>query len=84
MVFGNRHGLHEAAWRASAGPSRRLRHGTWRCSGFFYGACTAALDAFHAADNPVDEQLVADLEKVIERTKGEIERLAARDAESPG
>jgi hypothetical protein len=27
-----------------------------------YGACATALDAFRAADNPVDEQLVADLE----------------------
>jgi hypothetical protein len=27
-----------------------------------YGACAASLDAFHAADNPVDDQLVADLE----------------------
>ena len=42
-----------------------------------YGACAAALDAFHAADNPVDEQLVADLEGMIERTKVEIERLSA-------
>lgn len=40
-----------------------------------YGACAAALDAFRAADNPVDEQLVADLEAMLERTKGEIERL---------
>jgi hypothetical protein len=23
-----------------------------------YGACSAALDAFQAADNPIDEQLV--------------------------
>jgi hypothetical protein len=42
-----------------------------------YGACSAALDAFHAADNAVDRQLVADLEQMVERTKGEIERLAA-------
>ena len=33
-----------------------------------YGACTASLDAFHAADNAVGEQLVADLEKMVERT----------------
>ena len=45
-----------------------------------YGACTAALDAFHAADNPVDEELVADLEKMVDRTRGE---LARRDAEPP-
>jgi len=43
-----------------------------------YGACPAALDAFRAADNPVDEQLVADLERMVERTRGEIERLSAR------
>ncbi len=42
-----------------------------------YGACSAALDAFRAADNPVDEQLVIDLETMVERTRGEIERLTA-------
>lgn len=42
-----------------------------------YGACAAALDAFRAADNPVDAQLVADLEAMVERTQGEIERLVA-------
>jgi hypothetical protein len=43
----------------------------------FHGACAAALDAFRAADNPADDQLVADLEAMVERTKGEIERLSA-------
>jgi len=43
-----------------------------------YGACAAALDAFRAADNPVDEQLVVDLETMVERTKDEIERLSAK------
>jgi hypothetical protein len=42
-----------------------------------YGACSTALDAFRAADNPVDDQLVNDLEAMIERTKGEIERFTA-------
>ena len=42
-----------------------------------YGACSAALDAFRAADNPVDERLVIDLETMVERTKREIERLSA-------
>lgn len=42
-----------------------------------YGACAAALDAFRAADNPVDEQLVVDLEMMVTRTQGEIERLTA-------
>lgn len=46
-----------------------------------YGACAAALDAFRAADNPVDEQLMADLEVMVERTKGEIERLATHLAD---
>ena len=46
-----------------------------------YGACAAALDAFRAADNPVDERLVADLEAMVERTKGEIERLSSHLAE---
>jgi hypothetical protein len=48
-----------------------------------YGTCAAALDAFRAADNPVDDQLVADLERMVERTKGEIERLSARLANDP-
>ena len=42
-----------------------------------YGACAAALDAFRAADNPVDEQLVVDLETMVTRTRSEIERLSA-------
>jgi hypothetical protein len=47
-----------------------------------YAACSTALDAFRAADNPVDGQLVADLELMTERTRGEIERLSARLAAS--
>ena len=42
-----------------------------------YGACSTAVDAFRAADNPVDSELLADLEKMVERTKQEIERLSA-------
>lgn len=49
-----------------------------------YGACVAALDAFRAADNPVDEQLVVDLEGMVTRTRGEIERLSARLADPSG
>ena len=48
-----------------------------------YGACSAALDAFRAADNPVDTQLVSDLEAIMTRTYGEIERLTAVLAQSP-
>lgn len=43
-----------------------------------YGSCVTALEAFRAADNPVDDLLVADLESMAERTKGEIERLTAQ------
>ena len=42
-----------------------------------YGPCAAALDGFRAADNPVDEQLVVDLETMVTRTRSEIERLSA-------
>jgi len=43
-----------------------------------YGACSAALNAFRAANNPVDEQLVRDLETMIVRTQSEIDRLVAQ------
>jgi hypothetical protein len=46
-----------------------------------YGTSSAALDAFRAADNRVDDQLVADLEAMVERTKDEIERLTAHLAQ---
>ena len=42
-----------------------------------YGARAAALDAFRAADNPVDAQLVTDLEAMMSRTRDEIERLTS-------
>lgn len=45
-----------------------------------YAASATALDAFRAADNPVDAELVADLERMVERTHDEIARLAARFA----
>jgi hypothetical protein len=48
-----------------------------------HAACSTALDAFHAADNPVDVQLVADLEKMVERTRLELERLVNPGAETP-
>jgi hypothetical protein len=41
-----------------------------------YGVSATALDAFRAGHNPVDHELVADLERVVERTRREIERLA--------
>lgn len=40
-----------------------------------YSACSTALDAFRAADNPIDDELVAELEKMVERTRLELERL---------
>ena len=42
-----------------------------------YAASAAALDAFRAADNPVDAELVGDLERMVERTRHEIDRLGA-------
>ena len=47
-----------------------------------HAACSTALDAFHAADNPVDGQLVADLEKMVERTRLELERRVNPSAET--
>lgn len=47
-----------------------------------HAACSTALDAFHAADNPIDTQLVADLEDMVERTRGELERLVSRGPET--
>jgi hypothetical protein len=41
-----------------------------------YAACSTAVDAFRAADNPVDGELVTDLERMVERTLQEIDRLA--------
>lgn len=41
-----------------------------------YAAGSTALDAFRAADNPVDEALVADLDRMMERTWLEMERLS--------
>ena len=46
-----------------------------------HAACSTALDAFRAADNPIDEQLVVDLETMVERTRAELERLASRSSE---
>ena len=46
-----------------------------------HAACSTALDAFHAADNPVDADLAADLEEMVERTRGELERLVGRSPE---
>jgi hypothetical protein len=34
--------------------------------------CETALDTLRAADNPIDGTLIADLEKMVERTRGEI------------
>jgi hypothetical protein len=41
-----------------------------------HASCATALDAFRAADNPVDAQLLIDLEKMVERTRLELQRFA--------
>ena len=42
------------------------------------GACSTAETAFQAADNDVDRQLLTDLSTMIERSKGEIDKLTER------
>ena len=39
--------------------------------------CETSLQAFRAADSLIDKQLVADLETMVDRTRKEIEALAA-------
>ena len=48
-----------------------------------HAACATALDAFYAADNTVDRELVSDLEKMVERTRREIENLAKVSGPKP-
>lgn len=39
--------------------------------------CETTLQTLHAADNPVDSDLVADLERMIGRTRDELTKLVA-------
>ena len=43
--------------------------------------CETAMDAFRAADNPLDEAFVVGLERITERTRRELFALAAQDSE---
>lgn len=43
--------------------------------------CETALDAFRAADNPLDEEFVADLKRITERTRQELFALAGQHSE---
>ena len=46
------------------------------------GCGEKAVEAFHAADNPLDETFVEDLERIVERSRQELAVLiAARDAD---
>lgn len=40
--------------------------------------CETTLQAFHAADNPLDADFAADLERIIARTQAEIEAFQER------
>jgi hypothetical protein len=40
--------------------------------------CETTLQTFKATDNPVDAELVQDLERMIERTRQELEALTQR------
>jgi hypothetical protein len=75
-------GFDARSFWAHSGPMAPDTHKHLAMLRILYGACTASLDAFRAADNPVDEELVVDLEEMVERTKTEIERLSAHLATS--
>ena len=47
-------------------------------------ASERALEAFQAADNPLDEEFVGDLERILERSRRELRAFAERNAEPPG
>ena len=47
-------------------------------------ACTNARTAFEAADNVVDAKLCADLNGMIERSEGELEKLNAAIKQANG
>jgi hypothetical protein len=42
-----------------------------------------ALEAFRAAANPVDHEFVADLERIVERTRAELDASAAGNTGKP-
>jgi hypothetical protein len=42
--------------------------------------CETSLEAFQAAGNPVDAELVQDLERMIERTRRELDALRGSPA----
>lgn len=42
--------------------------------------CETALDAFRAADNPIDAGFVAELDRITDRTRRELAALADRDS----
>ena len=43
--------------------------------------CETALDAFRAADNPIDAGFVAELERITDRTRRVLDALADHDSE---
>ena len=43
--------------------------------------CETTLATLQAADNPVDREMVTDLERMVERTRVELAKLAARFAD---
>ena len=42
-----------------------------------------ALEAFHASNNPVDETFVADLERIMQRSREELAALTAETRDAP-
>ena len=47
-------------------------------------ACTSARTAFEAANNAVDAALCADLDRMIERSEAELEKLSAAIEQANG
>ena len=43
-------------------------------------ACEKSLEAFQAADNPVDGEFVRDLERVLERSRAELAAFTSQNA----
>ena len=66
---------------ATSGAMDRESHRQISMLRILHATCSAAVDAFHAADNPLDASLLAELEEMVERTRVELERLSREHPE---
>ncbi len=51
--------------------------------GILLATCERSLEAFRAADNPLDTEFVTDLERITERTRAELKALSDRRPSQP-